>query len=178
MPQVCRFLISLAPADDPMGALLCFDYYCLRASGAEPAELLLPFVRTFPAQRLLRMPSYAYSCALAQYLADKKKVFTPDEGSVTLPSIASLASLVEPTAGVTAEDLLLRALALYPTFFAKLMQKYSGGLDGAELAFTTRKSKEYFAEEEGVACVTLSRLPLAASWRPCWHPLRPWLSPS
>lgn len=97
--EVCRLLLSLDPAHDPLAALLCFDYYCLRSTAAgstEPANLLLPFIAGFHAQPLLLLPSYAYSAALALHAEDAEMGKpVPEKMEVGLEGIAELVE-VEP----------------------------------------------------------------------------------
>ena len=125
--EVCRLLISLEPRGDPMGTLLCFDYYCLRSGGCEPVDLLLPFVARFSFRQTLMLPNFSYSTALARRLADGDS----GAGSVEplrLPELQRLVSLTDPTA-LAAEQLAARALALYPGMLSPLLQKVGAASD-------------------------------------------------
>lgn len=127
--EVCRLLISLEPRGDPMGTLLCFDYYCLRSSGCQPVDLLLPFVARFTFRQTLLLPNFSYSTALARRLADGDSGAGSSE-PLRLTELQRLVSLTDPTA-LAAEQLAARALALYPTLLSPLLQKVGASSDAA-----------------------------------------------
>eukprot|EP01048_Picozoa_sp_COSAG05_P023430 COSAG05_NODE_5072_length_1271_cov_10.886131_2_plen_86_part_00 len=63
--------------------------------------------------------------ALAVHLADQTKVYKASTAPIPLTTITTtlVQQVHEPKPGVTAEDLVLRALALYPSFFVQLLEK-------------------------------------------------------
>ena len=130
-------LLSLDPAHDPLGTLLCFDYYCLRsivAGPGEPANLLLPFVAGFSHQPLLLLPPYAYSAALALQLEADGTTVPEPAAAVSLAGLTSMLdieplALLQPADGSTirsAAGLMRRALALYPAVLPKLVEAWGG----------------------------------------------------
>lgn len=120
--EVCRLLISLEPSADPMGALLCFDYYCMRSGGCKPVDLLLPFVARFSFRQTLLLPNFSYSAALARRLADGDSGAARPGESLTLLQLQRLVSVTDPTT-LAAEQLAARALALYPSMLSPLLAK-------------------------------------------------------
>lgn len=62
--EVCKLLLSL-DQDDPMGSILCIDYFAIRA---EQYKWLQRFVQEYGTDRSLSLlPSFSYSLALAQF---------------------------------------------------------------------------------------------------------------
>eukprot|EP01043_Picozoa_sp_COSAG02_P029090 COSAG02_NODE_1795_length_10906_cov_5.562084_9_plen_350_part_00 len=144
--EVCRLLISLEPRGDPMGTLLCFDYYCLRSSGCQPVDLLLPFVARFSFRHTLLLPNFSYSTALARRLADGDSGAGSAE-PLRLPELQRLVSLTDPTA-LAAEQLAARALVLYPTMLSPLLQKVGAA---SEVAAVAVLAHPFFSDSVGTA---------------------------
>lgn len=62
--EVCKLILSL-DSDDPMGALLCIDYFALRA---EQYEWFQRFSREYSSEsELPLLPNFSFSLALAQF---------------------------------------------------------------------------------------------------------------
>lgn len=132
--EVCRLLISLEPHGDPMGTLLCFDYYCLRSGGSEtqPVELLLPFIARFEFRDTLQLPNFSYSTALARRMADGDSGAGSSE-SLSVAELQRLVSLTDPTA-LAAEQLAVRALALFPSMLPPLLAKIGAASEPAAIS--------------------------------------------
>eukprot|EP00736_Rhodelphis_marinus_P002146 Rmarinus@m.22409 len=62
--EVAKFLLSLDPSGDPVGVLLCFDYYALRSG---EYGFFLSFCDEYNSKPLYAMPNFVYSCALARF---------------------------------------------------------------------------------------------------------------
>ena len=140
--EVCRLLLSLEPRSDPMGTLLCFDYFCLRSGGGVAASaLLLPFVEKYQFRQVLQLPNFSYSVALAKRLgaveAGTASTAAKAQGTaLRMSEMQRLVSVTEPTS-LSPEELAVRALALYPSILPPLLAKAGAASDPAAIGALT-----------------------------------------
>lgn len=103
--EVCKLLLSL-DYDDPKGALLCIDYFSLRA---QEYRWLEEFVGAYRCDNSLWMfPNFLYSLAFTRFFIEHD---------------ASSAGSTEQTETASSIDLMKQALMLHPLVLQKLVVK-------------------------------------------------------
>ena len=95
--EFCKLLLSLDPDGDPMGVLLCIDFYALRSREYE--WLAKVWKEWEPHKNLSQLPNFAYSIAMAYF-------HIPDEAE-------------------TSNLLLQKALIMFPSVLLGLLEKCS-----------------------------------------------------
>ncbi|PKU71860.1 transcription factor 25 [Dendrobium catenatum] len=104
--EVCKLLLSL-DCDDPKGALLCIDYFSLRA---EEYRWLEEFVDEYRSDNSLWMfPNFSYSLAFARFFIEH--------------DLSSSSNSTEQTEKASSTDLMKQALMLHPLVLQKLVVK-------------------------------------------------------
>ncbi|KAH0462146.1 hypothetical protein IEQ34_009721 [Dendrobium chrysotoxum] len=104
--EVCKLLLPL-DYDDPKGALLCIDYFSLRA---EEYRWLEEFVDEYRSDNSLWMfPNFSYSLAFARFFIEH--------------DLSSSSNSTEQTEKASSTDLMKQALMLHPLVLQKLVAK-------------------------------------------------------
>jgi len=68
--ELCKFLLSLDPVEDPLGSIFYLDYFSVRSG---EYQFLIKFVQEWGSDRNLNLlPNWAYSHALATYYVEKE----------------------------------------------------------------------------------------------------------
>lgn len=123
-----KFLLKLNPSEDPIGALLCLDYYCI---SSKQYEFLQYFTRHFASQlykdakfSILYMPNYIYSNALAKYLQrSEKEPNTEALIKFTAEDMQKALDFTRDHREDGANVLILVAILLYPRLLLELATK-------------------------------------------------------
>ncbi|KAG8368000.1 hypothetical protein BUALT_Bualt16G0131100 [Buddleja alternifolia] len=103
--EICKFLLSL-DSDDPMGVMLCIDYYSLRA---EEYAWFEQFEEEYRCDNSLWLfPNFAYSLAVCRFYLERSEHL--NEGDINIGKAASV-------------DLMKQALMLHPSVLKKLVVK-------------------------------------------------------
>lgn len=138
--EVTKLLLSLSPGADPLGALLCIDYYALRAH--EHLWLLQLFDAWEPTRNLSLLPNFAYSVAMAHFIA------TDGSRTPRRPAQRDAAAAAVPVPqdraahAASADRLLQKALITYPGIVKPLVERCGAG---PSLVAAARHA--YFASE-------------------------------
>ena len=150
--EVLRLLLQLEPRHDPAAALLCFDYHCLRS--AQPDRLLLAFISRFSHRQTLLLPSYSYSAALALRLRGGDG---GDDSTTDVGQLQRLIEVAEP-GGLSAAQLGVRALVLYPTLLPPLLAKLGANSEPGAVAALTHAFFDSAASTDRPYSSLLARL--------------------
>lgn len=67
--ELCRLLLSLDPDEDPLGVILCIDFYALRAMKYE--WLICAYEEWEPTRNVSQLPNFAFSVAMAYFHLDE-----------------------------------------------------------------------------------------------------------
>ncbi|KDR12891.1 transcription factor 25 [Zootermopsis nevadensis] len=100
--ELCRVLLSLDPDEDPLGVILCVDFYALRSMKYE--WLICAYEEWEPIRNVSQLPNFAFSVAMAYFHLDED----PDSEKK-----------------LTANDLLQKALIMFPGVILPLLEKCS-----------------------------------------------------
>lgn len=99
--EICRLLLSLDPEEDPLGVILCIDFYALRSMKYE--WLICAYEEWEPVRNVSQLPNFAFSVAMAYFQLD-------DPGSENK---------------LMSNDLLQKALIMFPGVLLPLLDKCS-----------------------------------------------------
>ncbi|XP_069701735.1 ribosome quality control complex subunit TCF25 [Periplaneta americana] len=116
--ELCRLLLSLDPDEDPLGVILCIDFYALRSMKYE--WLVCAYDEWEPTRNVSQLPNFAFSVAMAYYQLDEEP---------------------EAEKKIAANDLLQKALIMFPGVLLPLLDKCSVQPDSRVSShpfFTTR----------------------------------------
>lgn len=108
--EFCKLLLSLDPDGDPMGVLLCIDFYALRSREYEWLAQACEEWETH--KNLSQLPNFAYSLAMAHFHLTSEE----DKASANL--------------------LLQKALIMFPSVLLGLLEKCSVQPDSRVLGHT------------------------------------------
>ncbi|PIN23868.1 hypothetical protein CDL12_03414 [Handroanthus impetiginosus] len=124
--EICKLLLSL-DSDDPMGALLCIDYYSLRA---EEYSWLERFAEEYrPDNSLWLFPNFSYSLAICRFYLERDELLNNREMD---------------RGKSTSFDLMKQALMLHPSVLKKLVAK----VPLKDRTWTTIVKHSFFAREQ------------------------------
>ena len=111
-------LLSLEPEEDPLGVILCIDFYALRSLKYE--WLICAYDEWEPTRNVSQLPNFAFSVAVAHYQLDEEP---------------------ESEKRLLADELLQKALIMFPGVLLPLLDKCSVQPDSRVSShpyFTTR----------------------------------------
>ncbi|PSN57953.1 Transcription factor 25, partial [Blattella germanica] len=100
--ELCKLLLSLDPFDDPLGVILCIDFYALRSLKYD--WLISAYDEWEPEKNVSQLPNFAFSVAMAHYQLDAE---------------------AESEKKHLANDLLQKALIMFPGVLLPLLEKCS-----------------------------------------------------
>uniref|UniRef100_A0A7S4NR72 Transcription factor 25 n=1 Tax=Guillardia theta TaxID=55529 RepID=A0A7S4NR72_GUITH len=116
--ELAKMILALSPLHDPLGILLCIDYYALRSRMFRFVLVLHEFYKTVPSSHpqfhVATLPNFLYSSALATWSMQTAGVrdATPDH-------ISNLLQVEDQTANTKLQE----ALACYPEVLILLLEK-------------------------------------------------------
>lgn len=116
--ELCRLLLSFEPDEDPLGVILCIDFYALRSLKYE--WLICAYDEWEPIKNVSQLPNFAFSIAMAHYQLDSDP---------------------ESEKRLLADELLQKALTMFPGVLLPLLDKCSVQTDSRVSShpfFTTR----------------------------------------
>lgn len=129
--ELSKFMLALAPEEDPMGAVFLIEYYALRSKKVRLRQfdyffnLACEFDGEFPAGgSLLSFPNVLYSIALGKAMRqvrDGKELKVDASMADAISRAVTMRDLVELEAGAV----LLAAVLAFPGLYQKLLKKIS-----------------------------------------------------
>lgn len=138
--ELCRLLLSLDPDEDPLGVILCMDFYALRSMKYE--WLICAYEEWEPIRNVSQLPNFAFSVAMAYFQFDED----PDSEKK-----------------LTANDLLQKALIMFPGVILPLLDKCSVQPDSRVSThpfFTTKAIMRYDIAAAGSFILSSSKIRL------------------
>lgn len=121
--EICRLLLSLDPEEDPLGVILCIDFYALRSVMYE--WLICAYEEWEPVRNVSQLPNFAFSVAMAYFQLDEDP---------------------ESENKLVSNDLLQKALIMFPGVLLPLLDKCSVQPDSRVSShpyFTTKAMMRY-----------------------------------
>eukprot|EP00298_Acanthocystis_sp_HF-20_P002808 c13198_g1_i1.p1 GENE.c13198_g1_i1~~c13198_g1_i1.p1 ORF type:complete len:487 (-),score=182.90 c13198_g1_i1:22-1302(-) len=101
--ECSKIILMLDPANDTLNSLLLYDYYALRS---REYTILVNTVKYFPWKDLSIMPNFAFSRAIAQHLLEQSNEYSNEINNT-----------------ISGDELLLQALAMFPSFLSLVLNK-------------------------------------------------------